>query len=259
MAYFFVKKHSFSFHPFTHPLSPKLCEGTPPISYASLWNQERLKIRGLGSPPNPVIQQNNAFQRQAWVSDAWVSPPCQLFLMDGFPQKRRTLPICLWPPLLSQPPFLWTRVVMRQHGRWGLISTNRVTGINCFMGVTVGTRTEGLLTACVLWCQWCPWFLFIPATIQCQAVIMILITLWHPGDVRHMHATELRPRFKYVSARLRPDLRPAMGHTPLISSLCQLLLKPICHKERDKMKRRERRAEGERVSMQNGGGVRGAV
>lgn len=38
MAYFFVKKHSFSFHPFTHPLSPpaisgthlpKLCEGTP--------------------------------------------------------------------------------------------------------------------------------------------------------------------------------------------------------------------------------------
>lgn len=84
---------------------PKLCEGTPPISYASLWNQERLKIRGLGSPPNPVIQQNNAFQCQAWVSEAWVSLLCQLFLMDGFPQKRRTLAICLWPPLISQPPF----------------------------------------------------------------------------------------------------------------------------------------------------------
>lgn len=39
-------------------------------------------------------------------------------------------------------PFLWTRVVMRQHGRWGLISTNRVTGKSCFIGVTVGTRTE---------------------------------------------------------------------------------------------------------------------
>lgn len=150
-------------------------------------------------------------------------------------------------------PFLWTRVVMRQHGRWGLISTNRVTGINCFIGVTVGTRTEGLLHACVLWCQWRPWFLFITTTIQCQAVIMILITLWHPGDVRHMHATELRPRFQCVNARLRPDPQPAMGHTPLISSLCQLLLKPICHKERDKRKRRERRAEGERVSMQNRG------
>lgn len=84
---------------------PKLCEGTPPISYASLWNQERLKIRGLGSPPNPVIQQNNAFQCQAWVSEAWVSLLCQLFLMDGFPQKRRTLALCLWPPLISQPPF----------------------------------------------------------------------------------------------------------------------------------------------------------
>lgn len=90
-------------------------------------------------------------------------------------------------------PFLWTRVVMRQHGRWGLISTNRVTGKNCFIGVTVGTRTEGLLNAFVLWCQWCPWFLLITTTIQCQAVIMILISLWHPGDVRHMHATELRP------------------------------------------------------------------
>lgn len=30
---------------------------------------------------------------------------------------------------------------MRQHGRWGLISTNRVSGINCFIGVIVGTRT----------------------------------------------------------------------------------------------------------------------
>lgn len=88
---------------------------------------------------------------------------------------------------------------------------------------------------------------------RCQAVIMILIILWHPGDVRHLHATELRPCFKYVSARLKPELQPAMGYTPLISSLCQLLLKPICHKERDKMKRREKRAEGERVSMQNGG------
>lgn len=140
---------------------------------------------------------------------------------------------------------------MRQHGRWGLISTNRVTGKNCFIGVTVGTRTEGLRHACVLWCQWCPWFLFITTTIQCQAVIMILITPWHPGDVRHMRATELRPRFKCVSARLRPDLQPAMGRSPLISSLCQLLLKPICHKETDKRKRRERRAEGEGVSMQN--------
>lgn len=74
---------------------------------------------------------------------------------------------------------------------------------------------------------------------------MILITLWHPGDVRHMHATELGPRFKYVSARLKPELQPTLEHTPLISSLCQLLLKPICHKERDKMRRREKRAEGE--------------
>lgn len=32
---------------------------------------------------------------------------------------------------------------MRQHGRWGLISANRVNGINCFIGVTVGTRTKG--------------------------------------------------------------------------------------------------------------------
>lgn len=143
---------------------------------------------------------------------------------------------------------------MRQHGRWGLISTNRVSGINCFIGVTVGTRTEGLLNARVLWYQRCLWFLFITTTMPCQAVIMILITLWHPGDVRHMHATELRPCFKYVSARLKPELQPAMGSTPLISSLCQLLLKPICHKERDKMKRREKRAEGERVSMQNGEG-----
>lgn len=69
MAYFFVKKHSFFFIPSPIPCPPaisvthlsKLCEGTPPISYASLWNQERLNIRGLGSPPNPVIQQNNAF------------------------------------------------------------------------------------------------------------------------------------------------------------------------------------------------------
>lgn len=188
---------------------------------------------------------------KAWVSEAWVSPPCQLFLMDEFPQKRRSLAICLWPPLMSQPPFLWTRVVMRQHGRWGLISTNRVSGINCFIGVTVGTRTGGLLNACVLWCQWSRWFLFITTTIQCQCVIIILITLWHPGDVRHMHAPELRPCFKYVSARLKPELQPAMGYTPLISSLCQLLLKPICHHERDKMKRGEKRAEGERVSMQN--------
>ena len=32
---------------------------------------------------------------------------------------------------------------MRQHGRWGLISANRVNGINCFIRVTVGTRTKG--------------------------------------------------------------------------------------------------------------------
>lgn len=37
---------------------------------------------------------------------------------------------------------------------------------------------------------------------------MILITLGHPGDVRHMHATELKPCFKYVSARLKPELWP---------------------------------------------------
>lgn len=83
---------------------------------------------------------------------------------------------------------------------------------------------------------------------------MILITSWHPGDVRHMPATELKPCFKYISARLKPELQSAMRYTPLISSLCQLLLKPICHKERDKIKRRERREEGERVSMQNRGG-----
>lgn len=48
-------------------------------------------------------------------------------------------------------------------------------------------------------------FLFL-TTIQCQAVIMILITLWSPSDVRHVQATELRPCFKYVSATLRLEL-----------------------------------------------------
>lgn len=36
---------------------------------------------------------------------------------------------------------------MRQHGRWSLISANRVNEINCFTRVTVGTRTKGLLNA----------------------------------------------------------------------------------------------------------------
>lgn len=47
---------------------------------------------------------------------------------------------------------------------------------------------------------------FFITTIQCQAVIMIPITLRSPGDVRHGRATELRPCFKYVSATLRLEL-----------------------------------------------------
>lgn len=47
---------------------------------------------------------------------------------------------------------------------------------------------------------------FFTTTIHCQAVIMILITLWSLGDVRHVQATELRPCFKYVSATVRLEL-----------------------------------------------------
>ncbi len=47
---------------------------------------------------------------------------------------------------------------------------------------------------------------FFTTTIECQAVIMIPITLRSPGDVRHGRATELRPCFKYVSATLRLEL-----------------------------------------------------
>ena len=61
----FVKKPFFLLYPSS---TPPVCNpptqavsGKPPVSYASLWNQERLKISGLGSPSSPVIQQNNAF------------------------------------------------------------------------------------------------------------------------------------------------------------------------------------------------------
>lgn len=47
---------------------------------------------------------------------------------------------------------------------------------------------------------------FFTTTIQCQAVIMILITLRSSGDVKHSQATELKPCFKYVSATLRLEL-----------------------------------------------------
>lgn len=70
MAYFFVKKPPLFFsslhpslvpQPYLEPTYSSCVRKPLPIPYASLWNQERLKIRGLVSPPNPVIQQNNAF------------------------------------------------------------------------------------------------------------------------------------------------------------------------------------------------------
>lgn len=142
---------------------------------------------------------------------------------------------------------------MRQHGRWGLISTNRVSGINCFIGVTVGTRTEGLLNACVLWCQRCLWFLLITTTVSGSNndVDNIVAPWWCKTHACHC----IRACFKYVSARLKPELQPAMGYTPLISSLCQLLLKPICHKERDKMKRKESRGWESEYAKRRGGSI----